>query len=73
MDRRPSGLTVSKAVVGYLQYKTAEGLSTSTITTYESHLKLRVSYAGEVTLSDVTTQDLQRFSLGCAPSTNHGA
>ena len=61
MDRRPSGLTLSKALVGYPQYKTAEGLSPSTLTTYEAHLRLWVSYAGEVTVNDVTARDLRAF------------
>jgi len=40
MNRRPLGLKLEKAVVGFLQYKTAEALSPNTLIAYESVLKL---------------------------------
>jgi hypothetical protein len=61
MDRSTPGLTLSKALVGYLQHKTAEGLSPSTFTTYEAHLRLWVSYTGEVAVNDITARDLRTF------------
>lgn len=61
MNRRPSGLTLSKAQVGFLQYKSAEGMSPTTLTTYESHLRLWISCAGDIDVSDVTAGDLRGF------------
>ena len=53
------GLTVSKALLGFLQYKTAEGLSPNTLLSYEHLLNLWVSHIGEdVDVGKVTTQDL---------------
>ena len=61
MNRRPSGLQLSKAVVGFLQYKAAEGLSPTTLTSYEGHLKLWISYASDVEIDEVTAQDLRAY------------
>ncbi len=59
MNCRPSGLNPQKALIGFLQYKTAEGLSPNTLIGYEFLLKLWVSQlGGEVEVSQVTTQDL---------------
>ena len=46
MNRRSSGLQLSKALVGFLQYKAAEGLSPNTLCSYEHHLKVWLEYAG---------------------------
>ena len=61
MNRRPSGLQLLKALVGFLQYKAAEGLSSPTLTSYEGHLKLWMSYAGDVEINEVTAQDLRAY------------
>jgi len=62
MNRRPSGLQLSKALVGFLQYKAAEGLSSTTLISYEGHLKLWMSYAGDVVeINEVTAQDLRAY------------
>ncbi|MCJ7739502.1 MAG: tyrosine-type recombinase/integrase [Anaerolineae bacterium] len=61
MNRKPSGLTLSKAQVGFLQYKSAEGMSPTTLTTYEGHLRLWISCAGDIDVSDVTAGDLRGF------------
>ena len=45
MNQRSSGLQLSKALVGFLQYKTAEGLSPNTLCNYEHHLKVWLDYA----------------------------
>jgi hypothetical protein len=36
MNRRPQGLEASKAVVGFLQYKGAEGLAPITVSGYDA-------------------------------------
>jgi len=40
MKQRPTGLNVTKAITGFLQYKSAEGLSPVTVSGYERDLKL---------------------------------
>ena len=62
MNHRPSGLQLSKALVGFLQYKAAEGLSPNTLRTYKHHLTVWLDYAGEDTeVSQVTSQDLRAY------------
>ena len=43
MNRRSSGLQLSKALVGFLQYKAAKGLSLNTLRNYEDHLNRSLS------------------------------
>lgn len=53
------GLKLSKALLGFLQYKTAEGLSPNTLLSYEHLLNLWVSQVGADTdVGKITTQDL---------------
>jgi len=59
MNRRPPGLKLSKATVGFLQHKTAEGPASTTVQGYERDLKLCVTHIGDVDVNDVTTQDLR--------------
>ena len=46
MKQRPTGLSLSKATVGFLQYKSAEGLSPVTVSGYDHDLKLWIEYRG---------------------------
>jgi integrase/recombinase XerD len=61
MNRRPSGLAISKAIPGFLQYKVAEGLSPNTIKSYERHLLLWLEYQGDMDVSRVTTRHLREY------------
>jgi integrase/recombinase XerD len=61
MNRRPSGLQFSKALVGFLQYKAAEGLSPNTLCNYEHHLGVWLEYAGDTDVGQVTAQNLRAF------------
>ncbi len=47
MNQRSTGLSVSKALTGFLQYKSAEGLAPVTIAGYERDLKLWIEYQGD--------------------------
>ena len=40
MNQRPQGLNVSKATIGFLEYKSAEGLAPVTGSRYERDFKL---------------------------------
>jgi site-specific recombinase XerD len=59
MNRSPSGLILSKAILGFVQAKTAEGLSPNTITGYEHDLKLWLKQRGDTEVGQVTTQNLR--------------
>ena len=62
MNRRPSGsLSLSKAIIGFLQYKAAEGLSPTTLHSYEHDLKLWLEYTTDVPVSKINSQSLQNY------------
>ena len=61
MNRRPPGLLLSKCIVGFLQYKTAEGLSPNTIASYERMLNKWLDYRGDALIEDVTTQSIRAY------------
>jgi integrase/recombinase XerD len=62
MNRRPTGsLSLAKAMTGFLQYKTAEGLSPNTLQSYQRDLKLWLEYAGDILLHKITTSLLQDY------------
>ena len=61
MNRRPSGLKLDKAITGFLQFKSAEGLSPRTLVSYEYDLKLWSQRAGNVDVSVVTSQDIRAY------------
>ena len=48
MNQRPTGLKVTKAITGFLQYKSAEGLSPVTVSGYDHDLKLWIEYQGDM-------------------------
>ncbi len=61
MNQRTSGLKTEKAITGFLQYKAAEGCSTTTLTSYTQHLKVWGKYAGEVDIGAIAATDLRAF------------
>lgn len=61
MNRRPTGLQLSKALQGFLQYKTAEGLSSRTIDSYERDLKFWIETRGDHEIHQVTTQQVRDY------------
>jgi integrase/recombinase XerD len=61
MNLRAPGLTVSKAIPGFLQYKEAEGLSPNTIRSYTENLALWQEYVGDRAMAKVTTQQIREF------------
>ena len=61
MNRRSPGLQLSKALVGFLQYKAAEGLSPNTLRNYKDHLTRWLDYAGDIEIGQVTSQDLRAY------------
>jgi hypothetical protein len=59
MNRRSSGFSLSKALVGFLNTKAAEGLSPRTLTNYEFRLKQWTDFAGDPAVEAVTPQDIR--------------
>lgn len=61
MNQRPTGLNVSKALTGFLQYKSAEGLSPVTVSGYEHDLKLWIEYQGDMDVAEVETTHILAY------------
>lgn len=58
MHHGSSGLLAPKALFGFMQHKTAEGLSPNTLITYDQILKVWVSRIGDQPIDQVTAEDL---------------
>ena len=61
MDRRSSGLSLSKALVGFLNTKVAEGLSPRTLQNYEHRLKQWIGYAGDPPVESIATAQIRGY------------
>ncbi len=61
MNRRSSGLSVSKALEGFLHAKAAEGLSPQTLRNYEHRLRQWIDHIGEVDVVTIAAHDVRRF------------
>ena len=64
MNRRPPGLLLSTAIDGFLQYKTAEGLSRNTTSNYSQRLSKWLEYTGDVPVAEIGSHKIQAF-LAC--------
>jgi integrase/recombinase XerD len=61
MNQRPQGLKVQKAITGFLQYKSAEGLAPVTVSGYERDLKLWIEYQGDMNILRVESTSILAF------------
>ena len=62
MNRRSSGsLLLSKAITGFIQYKAAEGLSPTTLTSYEHDLKLWLEYMTDMPVNWIKTPKVRDY------------
>ena len=61
MNRKPQGLEASKAVVGFRQYKGAEGLAPITVSGYDRDLKLWIDHMGDIDVVKITSQHILSF------------
>ena len=62
MNHSPSGsFPLSKAISGFLNYKTAEGLSARTLDSLQRNLAKWLEYLGDRELGQVTAQDAIRY------------
>jgi integrase/recombinase XerD len=60
-NQRPQGLQADKAITGFLQYKSAEGLAPVTVDGYERDLKLWLEYQGELDIGKITSKHILSF------------
>ncbi|MDK1119339.1 MAG: phage integrase N-terminal SAM-like domain-containing protein [Anaerolineae bacterium] len=59
MNQSPSSsLVLSKALIGYLYFKTAEGLRDRSLESYERILKNWIQYFGDVEIDNITDKDI---------------
>ena len=61
MNQRPQGLLVSKAMTGFLQYKSAEGLAPVTVSGYERDLRLWIEFQGDLDILKIESQHILSF------------
>jgi integrase/recombinase XerD len=61
MNRKSHGLSISKAIPGFIQYKAAEALSPTTLRSYADDLKKWLDRTGDKEVNKVTTEDLRAF------------
>jgi len=58
---RSNGLSIAQAIPGFIQFKSAEGLSQNTLKSYIHDLELWLEIQGDRSLSQVTTQELREY------------
>ena len=61
MNRSSPGFVLSKALVGFLNAKAAEGLSARTLTNYEFRLKQWIDFAGDPGVEGVTPLAIREY------------
>jgi len=61
MNHSSLGLKLTKALSGFLQYKTAASLSPNTLKTYDHYIKLWLNHTDDKDLSEYTTTDLREL------------
>ncbi|MFZ2098713.1 MAG: phage integrase N-terminal SAM-like domain-containing protein [Anaerolineales bacterium] len=62
MNRSPSGsLFLSKAIPGFINYKTAEGLALRTIDSHERLLNKWLEHIGDQEIGKITAQDVVAY------------
>ena len=62
MKRRPSGsMSLSKAVVGFVNHKLAEGLTDRSVYSYERLLNKWIEYEGDKDVVDITSQNIRMY------------
>ena len=73
MNHRSSGsLLLSKAIEGFLSFKSAEGLSDRSVDSYDRLLKKWVEHVGDKEIGKITSADLTGYlSWLCTDYTPH--
>ena len=63
MNPNTPGLSLAKAISGFLLYKTAKALSPNTLRCYQDPLKVWLKYAGDVAVDGITSANLCNFLI----------
>lgn len=62
MNRRPSGsMPLSKAIVGFVNHKHAEGLTERSVNSYERLLNKWIEYEGDKGIDEIQTGDIRKY------------
>jgi integrase/recombinase XerD len=62
MNHRSSGsLALRKAIIGFLNHKTAEGLTERSVDSYKRDLEQWAAYAGDVDVAQITKQNIETY------------
>ena len=54
-------MPLSKALIGFLQFKEAEGNSLNTLANYKREIEMWVSHSGDLAVSSVTTEQVRAY------------
>ncbi|NJM42600.1 MAG: site-specific integrase [Anaerolineae bacterium] len=54
-------LPASKALIGFVQYKEAEGIALRSISNYRSDLEKWIEYSGDLLVADVTANHVREY------------
>jgi len=64
MNHRPSSSQLlNKAITGFLNFKTAEGMADRTIDSYDKTLNRWLAYTGEVAVPKITSQKISQYLI----------
>jgi len=62
MNHRSSGsLTLRKAIIGFSNHKTVEGLTERSVDSYKRDLEQWAAYAGDIEVAQITKQDIEAY------------
>jgi integrase/recombinase XerD len=62
MNQKPSGsLTLSKAIEGFVSFKTADGLSDRTIDSYQRYLQKWLEHQGDKDIARITAGKITKY------------
>jgi integrase/recombinase XerD len=62
MNHRSSGsLALRKAIIGFSNHKTAEGLTERSVDSYKRDLEQWAAYAGDIEVAQITKQDIEAY------------
>jgi integrase/recombinase XerD len=59
----PGSLALHKAIIGFLNYKTAEGLTGRSVDSYKRLLEKWVEHTGEIEMGRITQQHVSDYLL----------
>jgi site-specific recombinase XerD len=54
---------LNKAITGFLNFKTAEGMADRTIDSYDKTLNRWLAYTGEVAVPKITSQKISQYLI----------